>query len=53
MAVMPRAFAMVGSVRALKRSAVGDFEENHALIGVKKMDTFLNMERLYGDLKLR
>ena len=26
----------------LEKSAVGDFEEDHALIGVRKLDSFLN-----------
>jgi hypothetical protein len=29
-------------VMSLEKSAVGDFEEDHALIGVRKMDSFLN-----------
>ena len=29
-------------VMALERSAVGEFEEDHALVGVRKMDAFLN-----------
>ena len=29
-------------VMTLERSAVGDFEEDHALVGVRKMDAFLN-----------
>ena len=29
-------------VMGLEKSAVGDFEEDHALIGVRKLDSFLN-----------
>ena len=37
-----RCYRGVLGVMFLERSAVGDFEEDHALVGVRKLDAFLN-----------